>query len=244
MVINVSTYTQTYFPFVFDPYYIQNVILNRNDNGLALIAALESIENKSFHSNDINYTGDFLPKDVAAKSTEVFVYISSHVKFKNNIIISNDKIILQRSWTNDVISYLEFSVVDDGLILLKRVFWSGDYGPSFYTRLIIGLLVHRFENRAFPLPMPSYKYETLKFIMQTALEIYGSTAFLIEIEDELISPGLVNEIDEVNSGIMDISYPNLGFIDYEIVDGKLFYLNSAGTRSAASEFQRNNTLFI
>lgn len=243
MIVNVSSYTESYFPFISELDYFHNVDLSNRIEQLPVIRARESLE-KDFASVEIGLEGEFFKSNIYGTNQGYNLYVAEDVRFKNNLLKLENRLVIQRSWTFDVMAYLTFDSINENTVLLKEIFWRGEHDPEFYVKMIIALIHNHHYQKTTAFPMPQVKYDSLKQILHTALTIYGTAAHYVEIDDDFINSSILTEIEKLNSGEIQIPYPNLGFVGYQIIDDELFYVNQNGVKSSAREFNESGTLNI
>ncbi len=233
-VLNVSGYTKNYFPYFTEAEYLRNIQLANCFSDFSLGCYEKRLDEAKMTILDIRLKSDFFP--VSLPTGELF--IADNPWYKNNILHINNRIIVQRSWTLEAYSFVEYRSTSDGLIELTKLGYVGSYDAFFYVAQVIQLLRQHFlgKGRAAILPLPDLEYDEPDQVFQMALQLYGSSAELVEVEEELLSAEVKKYFKEIDETGKSPGYFNPGFVGYELKDDEVYYVAKSGSLTKASEF--------
>jgi hypothetical protein len=228
MNFNVFNYASGYFPFLNNKDYLENIEKSVKNDSYIISKAIQQIDETSFneyeqfgwHTMDI-YHKDLLNKQIIFKSTDV--------RIRYNLLHVGNRIISQRSWTLQVDAFIEYSVNDEGKIQINKLATLDELSAWFHLSRIISLLHTHLLGNLVAWPLPDITYSNVQEILTDTVKYYGSNAIYAMIDEEQLSDDLISEINRMNKESSCPEYYNPGFVDYEVIDGEVYYLREDGT---------------
>jgi hypothetical protein len=233
-VLNVSGYTKNYFPYFTETEYLRNIQLANCFGDFSSGCYEKRLDESKMTILDISLKSDFFPTNLPIGE----LFIAENPWYKNNILHIHNRIIVQRSWTLEAYSFIEYRPTSDGLIELTKLGYVGSNDPIFYVAQAIQLLRQHCigKGRASVLPLPALKYGEPDEVFQIVLQLYGSSAELVEVEEELLSAEVMQYFKEIDETGKSPGYPNPGFVGYELKDDEVYYVAESGALTKASDF--------
>lgn len=234
ITLNVSGYTENYFPYITETEYVRNIQLARTFKDFATGCYHKRLNESTLTILDVSGKDDYFPVDLPKGE----LYLAGSPSYKNNILHTGNRIVIQRSWTLEVSHFIEYEPTEDGLIHITKVGFPGDRDPVFFVASAVQLLKchYTLKGHKVILPLPSVEYHSPDDIFNMALKWYGSSAEFVEVDEDLLSKETKDFFKEIDETGKSPAYPNFGFVGYELKNDEIFYFTESGALTKASTF--------